>query len=170
MASTESTGLSPFLLVLGSEPSFAPTVTPSTVPYVEWILEMRKQRIRSARDALAAAEVRQAQPANKRRDRELTFAVGNLVVVNSWNRRSRYEMPGQGARATWLGWALQGARGFPQTSYYKLELPAGNRAHPVFDASKLKSSNGTTQPPSPRAIRLAPNRSTSKKERRRGRG
>ena len=68
---------------------------------------------------------------------------------------------------------------FPQTSNYKHELPRPRpsrlprfeaRAHPVCPASKLKSSNCTTQPLSPRAARLAQNRSTSEEGvRRRGR-
>jgi hypothetical protein len=37
-----------------------------------------------------------------------------------------------------LGGPYNVIEAFPQTSNYKLELPTGDRAHPVFHASNLK--------------------------------
>jgi hypothetical protein len=142
-AVNESTGLSPFQLVLGFQPTFAPTSTSSTVPDVEWTLEVREQRIEEARDALAAAKVRQAQQANKKRNDEPTFAVGDLVMVDSSDRRSRYKTRTQDSRAAKLFPRWDGPykviEAYPQTSNYKLDLPTGDRAHPVFHSSKLKA-------------------------------
>ncbi|GAA5973435.1 hypothetical protein JCM11641_006458 [Rhodosporidiobolus odoratus] len=143
-AVNESTGKTPFDLVLGFTPSIIPVPSspPSTLPAVEALLSERSTVIQDTRDALAAAKVRQAAQANKKRGPELEFERGDLVMVDSSDRRSRYKARGGDVRAArlfprWDGpYAVEEA--FPATSTYRLSLPADNRAHPTFHSSKLK--------------------------------
>ncbi|GAA6054862.1 hypothetical protein NBRC10513_006213 [Rhodotorula toruloides] len=142
-AKNDSTGLSPFEVVLGFQPSSSPSGVKLPLPSVEWTLETREQRIKDARDALAAAKVRQAAQANKKRGDEPTFSVGDLVMVDSSDRRSRYKTRSQDARAAKLFARWDGpyevVECFPDSSTYRLNLPFADRSHPVFHASKLKA-------------------------------
>ena len=144
MARNDSTGVSPFELVLGFQPNVLPppTSTPSSVPAVEWTLATRQEKIKEARDALAAAKVRQADQANRRRGDEPTFTKGDRVMVDSSDRRSRYKTRNQDSRAAKLFPRWDGPYeiidAFPETSTYRLALPPGDKAHPVFHSSKLK--------------------------------
>jgi hypothetical protein len=52
---------------------------------------VHEQRIKEARDALAAVKFRQAQQAKKKRNDGLTFAVGDLVMVDSSGCRSSHK-------------------------------------------------------------------------------
>ncbi|EGU13057.1 RNA binding protein [Rhodotorula toruloides ATCC 204091] len=142
-AKNDSTGLSPFEVVLGFQPSSSPSGAKSPLPSVEWTLETREQRIKDARDTLAAAKVRQAAQANKKRGDEPTFSVGDLVMVDSSDRRSRYKTRSQDCRAAKLFARWDGpyevVECFPDSSTYRLNLPFADRSHPVFHASKVKA-------------------------------
>lgn len=165
LAENESTGVSPFELVLGFQPAVSPPVdsSPSRVPAVEWTLEVRKQQLQAAKDALAAAKVRQAEQANRRRAPEPDFKKGDKVMVDSADRRSRFKTRSQDSRAAKLFARWDGPyeveEVYPGTSTYRLALPASDRAHPVFHASKLKryiENDGEVyahrEPPRPEAI------------------
>ncbi|GAA5981406.1 hypothetical protein JCM10908_004099 [Rhodotorula pacifica] len=143
-AVNDSTRKTPFEVVLGYTPSLLPSSTIATdVAAVEDLVEERKVKIQEARDALAAAKMRQASQANKTRGDEQEFAVGDLVMVDSSDRRARYKSRNGDGRAAklfarWDGpYKVVEAR--PATSTYRLLLPPDDRAHPVFHRSKLKA-------------------------------
>ncbi|GAA5982121.1 hypothetical protein JCM11641_000594 [Rhodosporidiobolus odoratus] len=164
-AVNDSTGRTPFDLVLGFPPPLLPTPLspPSSLPAVESILSERSAIIGQARDTLAAAKVRQATQANRKRSPEVEYAVGNMVMVDSSDRRSRYKTKGGDVRAAklfprWDG-TYQVADASPSTLTYRLSLPDSDRAHPVFHSSKLKRyiANNPTEyasrePPRPEPI------------------
>ncbi|GAA5972542.1 hypothetical protein JCM11641_001892 [Rhodosporidiobolus odoratus] len=143
-AVNDSTGKSPFELVLGFTPSLAPnSPSPSSpVPAVESVLERRQLILQEARDSLAAAKVRQAEQANRKRGEDPSFFEGDLVMVDSADRRSRYKTRGGDVRASKLFPRWDGPyeilRAFVDTSTFELQLPPADRAHPVFHSSKLK--------------------------------
>ncbi|GAA5846266.1 hypothetical protein JCM11251_007271 [Rhodosporidiobolus azoricus] len=154
-----------FKLVLGYTPSLLPSSTspPSSLPAVEALLAERKNKISEVRDALAAAKVRQAEQANRRRGADPEFRDGDLVMVDSADQRSRYKTRGGDVRAAklfprWDGpYAVNTA--FPATSTYRLTLPPNDRAHPVFHSSKLKrylpndpTLHSDREPPRPEPI------------------
>ncbi|GAA5908929.1 hypothetical protein JCM5296_006825, partial [Sporobolomyces johnsonii] len=164
-AVNDSTGRSPFEIVLGFTPSLFPSssTSPSSLPAVEAIVDDRKIKLNDARDALAAAKVRQAEQANKKRGEDPTFAVGDLVMVDSSDRRSRYKSRGGDSRAAKLFPRWDGpypvAESFLDTSTYRLSLSPDDRAHPMFHSSKLKryipndaSLFPSRQPPRPGPI------------------
>lgn len=144
LATNESTGAAPFELVLGFRPSVSPPPAspPSAMPAVEWTLEARQQRLKEARDALAAAKVRQAEQANRKRRDEPDFKAGDKVLVDSSDRRSRFKTRSQDSRAAKLFARWDGPyeilEAFTDTSTYRLALPPADKAHPIFHSSKLK--------------------------------
>lgn len=167
LAKNDSTGMSPFELVLGFQPSVLPPTDsqPSGMPAVEWTIEVRQQQLKAARDALAAAKVRQAEQANRRRAEEPEFKKGDKVMVDSSDRRSRFKIRTQDSRAAKLFARWDGPyeieEAFPEKSTYRLSLPASDRAHPVFHASKLKAYNendgqvcANREPPRPEPIEV----------------
>lgn len=145
-AINDATGKTPFEVVLGYNPSLLPSALVSTaVPAVDDLVEERKIRIQEVRNALAAAKVRQATQANKERGEEPQIAVGDLVMVDSRDRRMRYKSrrgDGRAAKlfARWDG-PYRVLEANVDTSTYRLELPQDDRAHPVFHASKIKPYN-----------------------------
>lgn len=167
LAKNDSTGMSPFELALGFQPSVLPPndAPASKMPAVEWTIEARQQQLKAARDALAAAKVRQAEQANRRRGEEPEFKKGDKVMVDSSDRRSRFKTRSQDSRAAKLFARWDGPyeveEAFPEKSTYRLSLPASDRAHPVFHASKLKAyseNNGRVytnrEPPRPEPIEV----------------
>ncbi|CDR49787.1 RHTO0S33e00188g1_1 [Rhodotorula toruloides] len=136
----------PFELVLGFTPSLSPRLsTPSNLPAVNSLLDERNMKINEARDALAVSKVRQAEQANKRRSDEETFAKGDLVLVDSRDRRMRYKSKHGHGRAAklfprWDG-PFEVVEVFPDTSTYRLQLTHDDKSHPVFHISKLKRYN-----------------------------
>lgn len=165
LAVNDSTGASPFELVLGFQPSISPRPSSrsSGMPVVEWTLETREQRLREARDVLAAAKVRQAEQANRKRGDEPTFKKGDKVLVDSSDRRSRFKTKSQDSRAAKLFARWDGpyevVEALPESSNYRLALPPSDKAHPVFHTSKLKryTENDATlyanrEPPRPGLI------------------
>ncbi|GAA5985616.1 hypothetical protein JCM11641_004993 [Rhodosporidiobolus odoratus] len=143
-AVNESTGRTPLDLVLGFTPSLLPTPssTPSSLPAVESLLSERASSIAEARDALAAAKVRQVTQANRKRGPEVEYEVEDMVMVDSADWRSRYKSKGGDVRAAklfprWDGpYAITDSS--PSTSTYRLALPPDDRSHPTFHSSKLK--------------------------------
>ncbi|GAA5826735.1 hypothetical protein JCM11251_002873 [Rhodosporidiobolus azoricus] len=143
-AVNKSTGYTPFDLVFGYTPTLLPLPLspPSSLPAVKALLEERKSKVSEARNALAAAKVRQAEQANRRRGADPEFKVGDLVMVDSADRRARYKTRGGDVWAAKLFPRWDGPYpvevAFPDTSTYRLSLPPSDRAHPTFHSSKLK--------------------------------
>ncbi|SGY45109.1 BQ5605_C001g00247 [Microbotryum silenes-dioicae] len=108
---------------------------------IKSIVEQREAAVAEARDNLAIAKIRQANQSNKARKPEPGFTVGDMVLVDSRDRRLRYKADGE-ARSAKLFPRFDGpyevlaAR--PETSNYKLKLKAGDKSHNVFHASKLR--------------------------------
>ncbi|GAA5974074.1 hypothetical protein JCM8115_002312, partial [Rhodotorula mucilaginosa] len=133
LAVNDSTSSSPFELVLGFQPSISPRPSSksSGMPAGEWTIEMWEQRLKEARDALAAAKVRQAEQANRRRGDEPTFKKGDKVFIDSSDRRSRFKSRLQDTRAAKLFAQWDGPyeveEAFPETSTYRLSLPASDK-------------------------------------------
>ncbi|GAA5985154.1 hypothetical protein JCM11641_005468 [Rhodosporidiobolus odoratus] len=112
----------------------------------DWeVIAERKSKIEEVRDALAASKVRQAEQANRRRGQDQGFKAGDLVMVDSADRRARYKTRGGNTRAAQLFPRWDGPyvvkTAFPDTSTYHLDLPSSDRSHPVFHSSKLKTYN-----------------------------
>ncbi|GAA5959299.1 hypothetical protein JCM10213_008100 [Rhodosporidiobolus nylandii] len=165
-AMNESTGATPFSLVLGYTPSLFPSpsaVSPSPLPAVEDMVKEREARITEVRDSLAVAKVRQADSANAKRKEDSSFQVGDMVMVDSTDRRARYKTRSGDGRAAklfprWDGpYAVEAA--FAATSTFRLSLPPNDKSHPVFHISKLKrytandpSSFPSREPPRPDPI------------------
>ncbi|GAA5994049.1 hypothetical protein JCM11641_000613, partial [Rhodosporidiobolus odoratus] len=160
-AVNDATGSTPFELVLGYTPTLSPPVPsePSSLPAVKSTLSDRSSAISSARDALAAAKVRQAEQANCRRGPEVVFRVGDMVMVDSADCRSRYKTRGGERRAAKLFARWDGpyevAQYFPDTSTARLILTSNDCAHPILHSSKLRlySSNDLNEHPSRRPPR-----------------
>ncbi|GAA5918691.1 hypothetical protein JCM1841_006242 [Sporobolomyces salmonicolor] len=125
-AMNDSTGASPFELVLGNtssilpSPLSRPSATSPSLPVVDSLIDEHIGKIQEVREALAVAKVRQAEQANGRRKEEPTFSVGDLVMVDSTDRRTRYKSSPAGSRAAKLFPRYDGpypiAAAFPKTS------------------------------------------------------
>jgi len=107
----------------------------------EWV-EARKTRVEAVRDDLAAAKVRQAAQAKKKRAPDPPYAVGDPVMVDTTGRRAKYKSAGRDVRAAKMFMRWDGPfdiiEVFPDTSTVRVALPDGDRAHPVFHLSKIK--------------------------------
>ncbi|GAA5973503.1 hypothetical protein JCM21900_002203 [Sporobolomyces salmonicolor] len=156
-AVNESTGKTPFELVIGHTPSHLHSPSqpsPITLPAVEDIVEERQNRVKEARDALAAAKVRQAEQANRKHSADPSFVPGDSVMVDSTDRRARYKSTMGDSRVAKLFPRYDGpytiTECFPHTATYRLALPHDNRSHPIFHTSKLKPyiPNNSTDFPS----------------------
>jgi hypothetical protein len=102
-------------------------------------------KIKEAPETLAVSKVRQAEQANRRRSDEETFATGDLVLVDSRDRRMRYKSRHGDGRAAklfprWDG-PFKVVEVFRDTSTYRLQLTHDDKSHPVFHISKLKRYN-----------------------------
>ncbi|GAA5990937.1 hypothetical protein JCM11641_003508 [Rhodosporidiobolus odoratus] len=168
-AVNDSTGKTPVELVLGYTPSLFPSpsstdVSPTiSAPAAEQVVEERRIKIQEARDSLAIAKVRQASAANRKRGKEPELKEGDLVMVDSADRRARYKAKAGDGRAAKLFPRWDGPysiiTSYPGTSTYRLSLPHNDRSHPVFHISKLKRYNpndastfSSREPPRPEPI------------------
>ena len=146
-AVNEATGTAPFEAVLG----FMPRVSPrfpgvEDVPDVDSLLDARESTLRAVRDELAAAKMRSAAQVNTRVLEEDTFAVGDLVKVDTKDRRAKYKLATdsegkKAAKSAKLFDRFEGpyevTRAWPEQSIYRLKLDASDRSHPTFHISKL---------------------------------
>ncbi|SCV73813.1 BQ2448_6243 [Microbotryum intermedium] len=133
-----STNKSPFEVVLGRSPRLLPTSLNRPdlpdVPAASDLISERKAVLVEVRDALAAAKVQQAEQVNRHRCPEPDIAVGDLVMVDTRDRRLRFKT---GYRKS--------AKLFDQfegpykviatnaaTSNYTLQLNEDDQLHPTF--------------------------------------
>ena len=138
----------PFYLVHGRHPNvplnmlWQPQTQPSTESVKVFMHRLRAER-QSARDALKAAQDRQAKYANRHR-REYTFRVGDKV----WLAASHLRLP-QAAHAKrkllprFFG-PYRVSKVISDVAY-ELELPAHFKIHPVIHISHLKANADGTQ-------------------------
>lgn len=136
----ESTGETPFYLNYGQHPHTASDLLFQNIGAAEntcnWLQE-RSDALKCARDAIAAAQVRQTVHADSSR-RDVEFRVGDLVMVHrdflvTAEARDR---PSNKLRLRWYGPFKVVQLIGPNA--VKLDLPHTIRAHPVFNVSALK--------------------------------
>jgi len=128
---TESTKMSPFMLLYGYDPVAIPTALPrSNVPTVEQhVKELQKKRD----EALAAHELSRQVMMRRIKGKYLPFKIGDKVLLEARN----INIPGT------VRFFQQKRLGpFPiieqiRPIAYRLKLPAKWRIHPVFHASLL---------------------------------
>ncbi|SGY55447.1 BQ5605_C006g04026 [Microbotryum silenes-dioicae] len=158
-----ATGKTPFELVLGYTPSLAPLACvdgDDDLPSVEELLARRFQACEDARDQLAISKVRQAAQSNKKRQDEPSWAVGDLVLLDSSDRRKRLHT--RKRRAAKLMDPFDGpyriVKAQPEISSYTLQLNGDDAAVPFFHTGKLKTSckNNTALFPNREPARLGP--------------
>ncbi|SGY57336.1 BQ5605_C006g04258 [Microbotryum silenes-dioicae] len=135
---------SPFEVVLGRSPRLLPTSLNRPdlpkVPAAKDLIAERKAVLVEVRDALAAAKVQQVEQVNRHCRPEPEIAVGDLVMVDTRDRRLRFKT-GQCKSAKLLD-CFEGPYKVlatnVATSNYTLQLNEGNRSHPTFHVSKLR--------------------------------
>ncbi|SCZ91567.1 BZ3500_MvSof-1268-A1-R1_Chr1-2g01494 [Microbotryum saponariae] len=158
-----STGKTPFELVLGYTPTLAPLAPiegDEELPSVEELLTLHFQSCEEARDQLAVSKVRQAAQANKDRVDEPSWAVGDLVLLDSSDRRKRLHT--RKRRAAKLMDRFDGpyriVAAQPGISMYTLQLNKDDSAVPFFHTGKLKAyrSNDSELFPSQETARPGP--------------
>ncbi|SGZ27798.1 BQ5605_C026g10191 [Microbotryum silenes-dioicae] len=158
-----ATGETPFELVLGYTPSLAPLAHvdgDDDLPSVEELLALRFQACEDARDQLAISKVRQAAQSNKKRQDEPSWAVGDLVLLDSSDRRKRLHT--RKRRAAKLMDRFDGpyciVKAQPEILSYTLQLNGDDAAVPFFHTGKLKTyhKNNTALFPNHEPARLGP--------------
>ena len=94
-----------------------------------------------AHDALLASKVTQAAAANKHRDKEPTFEIGDFVYLSTAHRRREY-LNGDNKRVAKFMPRFDGpytiVSANPESSTYTLDLPEHTNAYPTFHVSELK--------------------------------
>ncbi|SCV70790.1 BQ2448_3552 [Microbotryum intermedium] len=139
-----STNKSPFEVVLGRSPRLLPTSLNRPdlpdVPAASDLISERKAVLVEVRDALAAAKVRQAEQVNRHRRPEPDIAVGDLVMVDTRDRRLRFKTGYR--KSAKLFDRFEGPYKViatnAATSNYTLQLNEDDRSHPTFHVSKLR--------------------------------
>ncbi|SCV68078.1 BQ2448_199 [Microbotryum intermedium] len=139
-----STNKSPFEVVLGRLPRLLPTSLNRpdlpNVPAASDLISERKAVLVEVRDALATAKVRQAEQVNRHRRPEPDIAVGDLVMVDTHDRRLRFKTGYR--KSAKLFDRFEGPYKViatnAATSNYTLQLNEDDRSHPTFHVSKLR--------------------------------
>ncbi|SGY26729.1 BQ5605_C018g08764 [Microbotryum silenes-dioicae] len=158
-----STGKTPFELVLGYTPTLtqlAPIDGDKELPSVEELLALCFQSCEEARDQLAVSKVCQAAQANKDRADEPSWAVGDLILLDSSDRRKQLHT--RKRRAAKLMDHFDGpyriVAAQPGISTYTLQLNKDDSAVPFFHMGKLKAycSNDSEIFPSREPVRPGP--------------
>jgi len=111
----------------------------STVSAVTDFREKIDESVQLAKDRHVIATTRQVMQANRRRRAEPNYQVGDLVYLNTGNLRLRIKQQGRSAKffPQFVGpFPILEAK--PETSSYKLDLPAMYQIHPVFHAKFLR--------------------------------
>ena len=136
-----TTGISPTELLNGTHLRLVPhpADTTSTVPAVTDFLEKINESVQLAKDRHVIAKTRQAIQANRQRRAEPNYQVGDLVYLNTGNLHLRIKQQGRSAKffPRFVG-PFPILKIKPETSSYKLDLPAMYQIHPVFYAKLLK--------------------------------
>jgi hypothetical protein len=143
-----STGFSPFQLRLGRSPRVIPPLVPDSLEGLKTREEIDAKNIISqialdveeAKDNLLQAKIFQAHYANRHRDAEPKYVVGDKVMLSTLHRRNEYKKKGEKRVAKFLP-RFDGPYTVVDThheaSTYTLELPNRPNAYSVFHASEL---------------------------------
>ncbi|SCV70638.1 BQ2448_3400 [Microbotryum intermedium] len=125
-------------------PSLAPLARAAAnkeLPLVEELLSLHFQACEDARDQLAMSKVCQVAQSNKRRQDKPSWAVGDLVLLDSSDRRKRLHT--RQRRAAKLMDRFDGpyciVKAQPEISSYTLQLNGDNTALLLFHTGKLKT-------------------------------
>ncbi|KIJ38241.1 hypothetical protein M422DRAFT_176910 [Sphaerobolus stellatus SS14] len=92
-----STGFSPFQLKTGRSPRIIPPLIPlpegATAEEItaRVIIDRLQTNVKHAQDNLLASKIHQVYHANKHRGPEDVYAVGDLVMLSTANRRRKYK-------------------------------------------------------------------------------
>jgi hypothetical protein len=146
-----STNYSGFELRFGRSPRLIPTLDEkkilqedpdlkSAVLDVQKVLERLKTDIEDAKDSLIASKIQQAFHANKKRNPDKNYKVGEKVMLTTLHRRKEY-LNGDKDRVAKFLPRFDGPYSIvdvhPLFSTYELDMP-NKRLFPVFHASELK--------------------------------
>ena len=144
-----STGMSPFFLVTGQNPTvpvalFQPGIEETNVQSTKEFVGNMADLIKRATENLVKAQKKQVKFADEHR-REVTFEVGDQVLLDARNLSSDIESrrPSKKLQSRYEG----PFKILEKTSSvdYKLELPAHWRMHPVIHVSLLKKYQENTE-------------------------
>jgi hypothetical protein len=156
-----STGFTPFNLKSGYSPRLIPpllqgngtphiiVMPPDTTPEevaARAMVERLEMDIQEAKDSLTAAKISQAHHANKDREPEPSFKVGDRVMLATSNRRREYTQAKKGRVAKFMprfDGPYEITSCHPETSNYTLRIPnhRGDKAN-TFHVSHLKQHRG----------------------------
>ena len=142
-----TTGFSPFQLLFGHPPRlFSPSTGPSdqsdlpadTPPALSKWLRQRASCWASARDELCVQWVKQAAQHNKRHTPPPEIAVGSFILLNTANWHNSCQAGSDKLKEQFEGpykvlWTFNNGQSV------EVLLPNGDRRHPVFHISKVKS-------------------------------
>jgi len=127
-----------------------PADTSSTVPTVTDFLKKIDESVQLAKDRHIIAKTCHATQANRRRHAEPNYQVGDLVYLNIENLRLRTKQQGRSAKFfPWFVGPFPILEAKPETSSYKLDLPAMYQIHPVFHAKLLRPATPNDPEPFP---------------------
>jgi hypothetical protein len=145
-----STGLLPFMLKTGRSPRLLPPLI-STAPVpdsaidsttAQQFMEEMEEQTNTVKDCLLAAKVRQAHEANKDRNADPAYKVGDKVLLATAHQQRDYIQAKDGHVAKFMP-CFDGLynvlRAYPESSLYTLQLPASSKAHPMFHVSHLQT-------------------------------
>lgn len=140
-----STGYSGFQLQLGRSPQLIPPIVPTSLPpdlhsaasAAENIISQVTEDIADAKDNLLEAKLYQASSTNASWGSEITYNVGDKVMLSTFHRRWEYKQKGDGHAAKlfprWDG-PYTITKSHPESSSYTLD---NNNAYPYY-TSELK--------------------------------
>ncbi|KAJ3480303.1 hypothetical protein NLI96_g8442 [Meripilus lineatus] len=147
-----STGLAPFQLHIGRLPRLIPPMipaTPNTTPdddikRASDLLATFTTDMHAAKDNLTAAKIAQTIASAPHRGKEVSYNVGDLVLLSTMHRRQDYVRKGDKCVAKFMvryDGPYKILRAFPDSSVYTLDLPDTMKIFPTFHASLLKPFN-----------------------------
>lgn len=164
-----SSGFSPFVLKMGHSPWLLPpllgnlTNMDNTAEGVsaQALIESIENDVCSARDCMLAAKISQAHHVNKGRLPEPSFKVGDHVMLTTAKRRREFMQARDGHVAKFMArydGPYEILEAYPDSSTYKLLLPASSKQTPLFHVSQLQPhlENDATLFPSPELQRPGP--------------